>query len=110
MKKENPIYKLIFNYHANMIEICNIRQSLGLISDVKAEETNKKNIAWVVLKQRTLEDLLLIKLKNFLKKKTEPLTTALSFYPRLKHSTKVSERHAMLICEKIPGEKFGKTF
>lgn len=25
---------------------------------------------------------------------------ALSFYPRIKHSTKVSERHAMLICEK----------
>lgn len=69
-----------------------------------------KNIAWVVLKQRTLEDLLLIKLKNFLKKKTEPLTTALSFYPRLKHSTKVSERHAMLICEKIPGGNFGKMF
>jgi hypothetical protein len=44
MKKENPIYKLIFNYHANMIEICNIRQSLGLISDVKAEETNKKTL------------------------------------------------------------------
>nr|DAE23720.1 MAG TPA: hypothetical protein [Siphoviridae sp. ctcj91] len=40
--------------------------------------------------------------------KTEPLTTALSFYPRLKHSIKVSEKHAMLICEKIPGEKFGK--
>lgn len=33
---------------------------------------------------------------------------ALSFYPRLKHSTEVSERHAMLICEKIPGGKFGK--
>ena len=42
MKKENPIYKLIFKYHANMIEVCNIRQSLGLISDDKAEETNKK--------------------------------------------------------------------
>ena len=35
---------------------------------------------------------------------------ALSFYPRLKHSTKVSERHAMLICEKIPGGKFRKIF
>ena len=69
-----------------------------------------KNIAWVVSKQRTLEDLLLIKLKNFLKKKTEPLTTALSFYPRLKHSTKVSKRHAMLIFEKIPGGKFRKMF
>lgn len=43
MKKENPIYKLIFKYHANMIEVCNIRQSLGLISDAKAEETNKKH-------------------------------------------------------------------
>lgn len=41
--KVNPIYKLIFNYHANMIELCNIRQSLGLISDEKAEETNKKH-------------------------------------------------------------------
>lgn len=35
---------------------------------------------------------------------------ALSFYPRLKHSTKVSERHAMLIFEKIPGGKFRKIF
>ena len=35
---------------------------------------------------------------------------ALSFYPRLKHSTKVSERHAMLIFEKIPGGKFRKSF
>lgn len=26
-----------------MIEVCNIRQSLGLISDDKAEETNKKH-------------------------------------------------------------------
>ncbi len=43
MKKINPIYKLIFYYHANMIEVCNIRQSLGLISDDKAEETNKKH-------------------------------------------------------------------
>lgn len=43
MKKANPIYKLIFKYHANMIELCNIRQSLGLISDDKAEKTNKKH-------------------------------------------------------------------
>lgn len=43
MKKVNPIYRLIFGYHANMIEICNIRQSLGLISDDKAEETNRKH-------------------------------------------------------------------
>lgn len=35
---------------------------------------------------------------------------ALSFYPKLKHSTEVSERHAMLIFEKIPGGKFGKMF
>lgn len=34
----------------------------------------------------------------------------LFFYPRLKHSTKVSERHAMLIFEKIPGGKFRKIF
>lgn len=43
MKKINPIYKLIFNYHANMIEVCNIRQCLGLISEEKAEKTNKKH-------------------------------------------------------------------
>lgn len=43
MKKMNPIYKLIFKYHANMVEVCNIRQSLGLISDDKAEKTNKKH-------------------------------------------------------------------
>lgn len=43
MKKMNPIYKLIFSYHVNMIEVCNIRQSLGLISDDKAEKTNKKH-------------------------------------------------------------------
>lgn len=43
MKKINPIYKLIFNYHTNMIEVCNIRQCLGLISDEKAEKTNKKH-------------------------------------------------------------------
>ena len=35
---------------------------------------------------------------------------ALSFYPRLKCSTEVSERHVMLIFEKIPGGKFGKRF
>lgn len=43
MQKVNPIYKLIFTYHVNMIEVCNIRQSLGLISDDKAEETNAKH-------------------------------------------------------------------
>lgn len=43
MKKVNPIYKLIFNYHINMIEVCNIRQSLGLISDDKAEKANSKH-------------------------------------------------------------------
>ena len=43
MKKVNPIYKLIFGYHTNMIEVCNIRQSLGLISDDKAEKANKKH-------------------------------------------------------------------
>lgn len=42
-KKTNPIYKLIFRYHVNMVEVCNIRQSLGLISDDKAEYTNKKH-------------------------------------------------------------------
>ena len=41
--------------------------------------------------------------------KTEP-AMALSFYPRLKCSTEVSERHVMLIFEKIPGGKFGKRF
>ena len=35
---------------------------------------------------------------------------ALSFYARLKCSTEVSERHVMLIFEKIPGGKFGKRF
>ena len=35
---------------------------------------------------------------------------ALAFYPRLKCSTEVSERHVMLIFEKIPGGKFGKRF
>lgn len=43
MKKHNPIYKLIFKYHVNMIEVCDIRQCLGLISDDKAENTNKKH-------------------------------------------------------------------
>lgn len=43
MKKKSPIYKLIFDYHANMIELCNVRQSLGSISDEKAEKTNKKH-------------------------------------------------------------------
>lgn len=43
MKKVNPIYKLIFSYHTNMIEFCNMRQSLGCISDDKAEKTNKKH-------------------------------------------------------------------
>ena len=33
MKNGNPIYKLLFKYHVNMIEVCNIRQCLGLISD-----------------------------------------------------------------------------
>jgi hypothetical protein len=33
---------------------------------------------------------------------------ALSFYPRLKLSTQVSERHAMLIFEKILGGNFKK--
>lgn len=41
--------------------------------------------------------------------KIEP-AMALSFYPRLKLSTQVSERHAMLIFEKIPGGKFRKSF
>ena len=43
MKNGNPIYKLLFKYHVNMIEVCNIRQCLGLISDDKAEQTNKKH-------------------------------------------------------------------
>jgi len=43
MKNGNPIYKLIFAYHTEMIEMCNIRQSLGLISDEKAEECNKNH-------------------------------------------------------------------
>ena len=43
MKKMNPIYKLIFSYHVNMIEVCNIRQRLGLICEDKAEKTNKKH-------------------------------------------------------------------
>ena len=41
--KRNPLYKLIFNYHTTMIDICNIRQCLGLITENKAEETNKKH-------------------------------------------------------------------
>lgn len=41
--KINALYLAIFKYHTNMIEICNIRQSLGLISDEKAENTNKKH-------------------------------------------------------------------
>lgn len=44
MKNGNPIYKLLFKYHVNMIEVCNIRQCLGLISDDKAEQTNKKTL------------------------------------------------------------------
>lgn len=43
MKKTNSIYKLIFKYHVNMIEVCNIRYSLGLMSDDKAERTNQKH-------------------------------------------------------------------
>lgn len=35
---------------------------------------------------------------------------ALSFYPRLKCSTEVSERHVMLIFEKIPGGNLEKGF
>lgn len=42
-KKVNPIYKLIFAYHLQMIEVCNIRQCLGLISDDKAEKSNMKH-------------------------------------------------------------------
>ena len=38
--------------------------------------------------------------------KIEPLTRALSFYPSLKSSTRVTEKHGILICEKIPGWKF----
>lgn len=41
--KKNPIYKLIFMHHANAIERCDILQCLGLISDEKAEERNKKH-------------------------------------------------------------------
>lgn len=43
MNMSKKLYRLIFNYHLNMIELCNIRQSLGLISDDKAEEANKKH-------------------------------------------------------------------
>ena len=46
---------------------------------------------------------------NLIVTKIEP-AMALSFYPRLKCSTEVSERHVMLIFEKIPGGKFGKRF
>lgn len=40
--------------------------------------------------------------------KTEPLTTALSFYPRLEFSTQVTEKHVKLISEKFPGLKIWK--
>lgn len=38
----------------------------------------------------------------------EPLTTALSFYPRLEFSTQVTEKHAKLVSEKFPGLKIWK--
>ena len=41
-------------------------------------------------------------------KKIEPLTTALSFYPRLEFSTQVTEKHVKLISEKFPGLKIWK--
>lgn len=40
--------------------------------------------------------------------KIEPLTTALSFYPRLEFSTQVTEKHVKLISEKFPGLKIWK--
>ena len=71
MKNGNPIYKLLFKYHVNMIEVCNIRQCLGLISDDKAEQTNKKH---------TLEDSLLMKSKNFLEIKENWAASNGSFF------------------------------
>lgn len=41
--KKNPIYKAIFMYHVNAIELCNIRQCLGLISEEKVERTNARH-------------------------------------------------------------------
>lgn len=41
-------------------------------------------------------------------KKIGPLTTALSFYPRLEFSTQVTEKHVKLISEKFPGLKIWK--
>lgn len=40
--------------------------------------------------------------------KIGPLTTALSFYPRLEFSTQVTEKHVKLISEKFPGLKIWK--
>lgn len=35
---------------------------------------------------------------------------ALSFYPRLESSTEVTEKHGILIFEKMPGGKISKIF
>lgn len=40
--------------------------------------------------------------------KIEPLLAALSFYPRLKFSMQVTEKHVKLISEKFPGLKIRK--
>lgn len=62
MKKQiNPIFYAIWKYHLAMIDLCNIRQSLGCISDKKAEGSQIKSIVWVLSKVHILEDLLLIK-------------------------------------------------
>lgn len=41
--KAKALYKGIFKWHCNCIEVCNIRQTLGLISEAKAEEANRKH-------------------------------------------------------------------
>ena len=60
------------------------------------------NLKFLLYRAILVEKFVLIFSQNI---KIEPLTTALSFYPRLEFSTQVTEKHVKLISEKFPGLK-----
>ena len=96
--------------HQGYIYLNTIYELLGLRWDPYDE-----NICWIFerdgepkfLLHRAIlvEKFVLIFSQNI---KIEPLTTALSFYPRLEFSTQVTEKHVKLISEKFPGLKIWK--
>lgn len=96
--------------HQGYIYLNTIYELLGLRWDPYDEIyagylSEMVNLKFLLHRAILVEKFVLIFSQNI---KIEPLTTALSFYPRLEFSTQVTEKHVKLISEKFPGLKIWK--